>query len=231
MARLAAGGLEMAGSDTLFALACSCHESKDRSRADAVLGALVRHSGDDELATMAVLVALRPALLVLSRRLIGVGIDPAMAQGDVVAMAYERVLALAPCPPVHVARAIISSSWDRLRWALKAEQRCALRHQPLSVVGDVAETGTEHSVPGSAAAGDLRSVLTEAVATGVISATAAQIVLATRAQGTSFRMLSCQLHKSEAALRKTRQRAEATLIVKGHGPGERDAVENPQEEP
>ena len=62
MSRVAAGGLEVGGFESLFALACSCHESKDRSRADAVLGALLRLAGDDELAIMAVLVALRPWL-------------------------------------------------------------------------------------------------------------------------------------------------------------------------
>jgi hypothetical protein len=231
ISRLAAGGLEVGGTDSLFALACSCHESKDRSRADAVLGALLRLAGGDELAVMAVLVALRPALLVLSRRLIGVGIDPAVAQGDVVATAYERVLALAPNPPAHVARAIISSSWDRLRWSLRAEQRCALRHLPLSAAGDLSESGAEQSAPGSAGGADLRSVLAEAISAGVISAAAAEIVLATRTQGTSFRVLSCELHRGEAALRKTRQRAETALIAKGRGTIRRDAAENPQDTP
>ncbi len=63
LTRLATSGLAVDGCDSLFALACSCHESKDRARADAVLGALLRLAGDDELAVMAVLVALRPALL------------------------------------------------------------------------------------------------------------------------------------------------------------------------
>ena len=233
LAHLAAGGLDLAGADSLFVLACRCHESKDRAKADAVLGALVRLAGDDELAAMAVLVALRPALLVLSRRLIGVGIDPAVAQSDVVATAYERVLALATAPQAHVARAIISSSWDRLRWSLRAEQRCALRDVPLSFVGDVAEVaqGNNDSASGLAGGCDLRSVLTDAVAAGVISTTAAQIVFATRAQGTSFRTLACGLHKGEAALRKTRQRAESMLMAKGGGPGERGTVENAQEAP
>ncbi len=145
-------------------------------------------------------------------------------------MAYDRVLALAPNPPIHVARAIISSSWDRLRWSLRAEQRCALRRLPLSAVGDVPESGADESAPGSAGSGDLRSVLTEAVSAGVISATAAQIVLATRAQGTSFRALSCELHRGEAALRKTRQRAESALIAEGRGTSRRDA-RNVQETP
>jgi hypothetical protein len=230
MVRLAAAGLELAGTESLFALACSCHESKDRVRSDAVLRALLRLVEDDELATMAILVALRPALLVLWRRLIGVGIDPAVAQGDVVATAYERVLALAPNPSAHVARAIVSSSWDRLRWSLRVEQRCALRHRPLSVVGDVAESGPEYDASESTTGEDLRAVLTEAVAAGVISATAAQIVFATRAQGTSFRTLSCELHKGEAGLRKTRQRAESILIAKGSRDG-RGAGESPQGKP
>jgi hypothetical protein len=231
MARLADGGLELAGAGTLFALACSCHESKDRARSDAVLGALVRLTGDDELAAIAMLVALRPALLVLSRRLTGVGMNPSAAQGDVVATAYERMLAVAAEPTVHVARAIISSSWDRLRWSLRAEQRCALRHLPPSEVGEGIEAAAEPDVSASRAGGDLSSVLTEAVATGVISATAAHIVVATRSHGRSFRALACELHKGEAALRKTRQRAEATLIAKGRGLDKRGAPEKPQEAP
>jgi hypothetical protein len=213
MARLADAGLELGGTDSLFVLACRCHESKDRVRADAVLGALVRLAADDELAALAVLVALRPALLLLSRRLIGAGLVPGMAQVEVVTTAYERVLALAPDPPAHVARAIISGSWDRLRWCLKAEQRCALRQVPLPGSGDLAEkaSGDEVSTSGLYGNGDLASVLTDAVAAGVITATAAQVVFATRAQGRSFRALSCELHKGEAALRKTRQRAESML--------------------
>jgi hypothetical protein len=231
MARLAAGGLELDGVDDLFLLVCRCHESKDRARSDAVLGALVRLAAHDELATIGVLVALRPALLVLSRRLTGVGMDPAVAQDDVVATAYERVLAVAEQPTVHVARAVISSSWDRLRWSLRAEQRCALRHLPLSEIGDGVETGAERNVSELRSGSDLSSVLTEAVAAGVISATAAQIVVATRSHGKSFEALACELHKGEAALRKTRQRAEATLIAKGRGPGQRDVNENRQEAP
>ena len=72
-------------------------------------------------------------------------------------------------------------------------------------------------------------MLTEAVATGVISVTAAQIVVATRAHGRSFQALSCELHKGEAALRKTRQRAEATLIARGRGPDQAGVRDNPQE--
>jgi hypothetical protein len=215
LGRLSSGGLDLAGIGSVFELASSCHRTRNRARANSVLRALVGMADDDELAAMAVLVALRPALLILARRLVAIGVEPAESQTDVVTTAYERVLALAKEPPRHTARAIVGGTWDRLRWSLEAEQRCALRRCPLREIGDPSDDG-QREEPGDS---QLTTVLFNAVADGVLSAEAARVVHATRVQHRPFSSLACELHKGEAALRKTRQRAERALVDAQRRPG------------
>jgi hypothetical protein len=215
LTRLSSGDLDLLGIGSVFDLSCSCHQTKDRARADSVLRALMGLAEDDELAAMAVLVALRPALLIMARRLVTVGVEPAEAQTDVIATAYLRVLALAGEPPRHMARAIVGGTWDRLRWALESEQRCALRRCPLREIGDLSDDGQSEESGDS----KLTTVLFDAVADGVLSAEAARVVHATRVQRRPFSTLACELHKGEAAVRKTRQRAERALVDAHRRPG------------
>jgi len=205
--RLADGGLDLAGATTVDELAAACLVTKDPGRSEQIVAALVALAPEDEIAALGALVALTPALIRLSRRMIAAGIDVDQADTDVIGTAFERILEISGSRRHHVARAVIGSSWDRLRWSLTSEQRCAIRRCPLDAGGDPMPDG----IPVTYQPG-ITWILTDAVSNGAISAEAARIIHATRVEGRSFRSLSCELHKGEAALRKARQRSERALI-------------------
>lgn len=227
LARLEESGLDLGGAATLDELARSCSRTAGRERSEEVLAAMVSLAVADELAAVGALVALTPALVRISRRLIAAGVEYNQADIDVLEVAYEEILAMshrmsdAEPPERHVARKVIGKSWDRLRWGLRREQRCALRRCRLDSV-------LEPVVPPEAGSGPRTNVwiLTDGVSSGAISAEAARIIHATRVQGRSFRSLAAELHKGESALRKCRQRSERALaeLHRGKrlppGPGE-----------
>jgi hypothetical protein len=205
--RLVAGGLEMNGAATLSELAAQCNQTDNRARAEDILRPLVGLAGEDSLAALSALVALYPALVGIARRLIAAGVLADQADMDVIAVAYERILELSEDPPRHVARAVISGTWDRIRSSLKAEQRCALRHcrlEQADVQAVVSEEGAD--------SGPLSEVLVDAVAAGVISSEAARVIYGTRVEGRSMGSLACDVEKREAAVRKIRTRAERALV-------------------
>jgi hypothetical protein len=212
MDRLRAAGCDLAGADTLDALVEVCKTTPDRGRAGEILAALVSLSMTDDLAGVVALVALGPALVRLARRLAAAGIDPRRAEGDVMAVAFEQLtvartrMAHAGMPTCDLARTIVGKTWDRLRTELRADQRCALRRCRLDATDLPAAPTLAEATPG------ITGILTEAVATGAISAEAARIIHATRVERRSFRSLACELHKGEAALYKMRRRSERVLV-------------------
>jgi len=207
MVRLIEGGLDPGLATTVAELATICNRTDQRDRAEAIVASLVALAPADDLAGLGALAALSPALIRLSRRLITAGVRPEQADIDVIATAYERIVTLGDQPRRHAARSVISGTWDRLRASLDAAQRCALREHPLEAASDpVAHSTSATTAPG------LRWVLTDAVAAGAISAEAARIIDGSRCHGRTLRSLACELHKSESAVRQTRNRAERTLI-------------------
>jgi hypothetical protein len=211
MRRLAENGLDLGGASTVYDLAMACTGTTDRDRAEDIVRELIGLASADELAALGALAALFPALIRVSRRLVGCGIDPEHADSDVLVTSYERVLELSDDPPRHAARAVIGATWDRVRSSLKSEQRCTLRTSRLEAVGDKPTTPWEgRELPG------LQWVLTDAVSAGVISSEAARIIDGTRAQGRSCRSLADELNRREPTVRKVRQRAERALI-ESHG--------------
>jgi len=209
---LSVAGLDLADADTLETLVELCRTTTDRDRAGRILAALVSLSAEDELAAVGALVALSPALVRLSRRLMATGVDFHQADTDVLAVAFEQIavvrvrMSSTEVSVAHLARTIIGRTWDRLRTELRADQRCALRRCRLDVAGTPVAPPSPEPTPG------ITTVLTEAVSTGAISAEAARIIHATRVERRSFRSLACELHKGEAALYKIRQRSERALI-------------------
>lgn len=219
LAKLQATGLDLGGAGSIAELAGSCQETSNRERAERVVSGLVLLARDDELAAVGALVALAPALVRLSRRLIVAGVEGDRAEIDVIDVAYEQVMAVSERMRAghamrHVARTVVGTSWDRLRWALRAEQRCALRSSQLEAAGELVAPEERDDAASSA-----RLMLTEAAAHGIISAEAARVICATRIEGRSFRSLACELHKGEAALRKCRQRSERALAERQRSKG------------
>jgi hypothetical protein len=203
-------GIDLAAGITIIELAEACHSSTDRRRTDQILWLLVAQGVIDETAAIALLAALRPALLVLTRRLVAIGMGPFEAQATVVSTAYERMFDVFAERSAHVARAMVGGTWDRIRSSLKSEQRCALRHVRLEEAGDVSDDTsrepTEHLSP----------LLRDAVAARVVGPETACVIHATRVEGRSFDSVAHQLGKGVPAIRKVRQRGERALIDCGH---------------
>jgi hypothetical protein len=210
MKRLAESGLDLGGASTVYDLAMACTGTTHHDQAEDILRGLIALASVDELAALGALAALFPALIRVSRRLVGCGIDPEQADSDVLATSYERVLELSDDPPRHAARAVIGATWDRVRSSLKSEQRCTLRTSRLEAASDKPTPWESRELPG------LQWVLTDAVSAGVISSEAARIIDGTRAQGRSCRSLADELNRREPTVRKVRQRAERALI-ESHG--------------
>ncbi|WP_431953240.1 hypothetical protein [Nocardia lijiangensis] len=108
--------------------------------------------------------------------------------------------------------------WHRLRWgAYRAVLKAAYQQQiGVTVVGDLdrdlAPLGERVQVIG-AGAGNPETVLAQAVAAGVISADAAELIAASRWEGRSLTSLAIERGVSLWKLRKQRPRAERALLA------------------
>jgi hypothetical protein len=209
-------GIDLTAGMALIDLAEACHSSTDRRRTEEILWLLVAQGVIDETTAIALLVALRPALLVLTRRLVAIGMGPFDAQTMVVSTAYERMFDVFYDRSTHVARAMVGGTWDRMRSALRAEQRCALRHVRLEDVGDVSEDDPGEPTGPTELTQRLSPLLRDAVAARVVSPETACVIHATRVEGRSFESIAHQLGKGAPAVRKARQRGERALIDCGH---------------
>jgi hypothetical protein len=203
-------GIGLAVGASLLDVAEACHSGTDRRRTEETLWLLVVQGVTDETAAIALLVALRPALLVLSRRLVTIGMGLFDAQTAILSSAYERMFDVFAERSTHVARAMVRGTWDRVRSSLRAEQRCALRHVRLQDLGDIADDATGEP------SDRLSPLLQDAVAARVVSPETACVIHATRVEGRSFESVAHQLRKGVPALRKTRQRGERALVDCGH---------------
>ncbi|GEM29531.1 hypothetical protein NN3_05380 [Nocardia neocaledoniensis NBRC 108232] len=108
--------------------------------------------------------------------------------------------------------------WHRLRWgAYRAVLKAATQQRTgATVVGDIdadlAGAGQQVRAIG-AGPGHPEAVLTQAVAAGVISADAAELIAATRWEGRSLTALAAERGVSLWKLRKARPRAERALLA------------------
>ncbi|MET8779460.1 hypothetical protein ABZV58_31055 [Nocardia sp. NPDC004654] len=108
--------------------------------------------------------------------------------------------------------------WHRLRWgAYRAVLKAAYQQQiGVTVVGDLdrdlAPLGERVQAIG-ARPGNPETVLAQAVAAGVISADAAELIAASRWEGRSLTSLAAERGVSLWKLRKARPRAERTLLA------------------
>ncbi len=200
--------------------------TRSRADADALLRHLVARSIADDTAVLGVLAALRPAWVVLARRLVAAGVRPEDAQGLVLSAAFERLCELDGVPPSHVARTLVSGTWDRLRWQLVAEQRCHRRLVPIAVLEDRAGE-EEASDPGDG----LTRLLRDAVNAMVLSRQTACVIHASRVGGRPLREVARRLGKAEGAVRRQRSRGEQALVARARstrsrsdtrGQGQRD---------
>ncbi|HET7488277.1 MAG TPA: hypothetical protein VFJ85_10130 [Acidimicrobiales bacterium] len=193
-----------------------CQRRGDPAGSAALLGALLGQVGADPWPARTVLQAVLPGLAALSRRarpLVGPagawqGLDELDQQ--VVATAYERILALAPSPPPWPAMAIVDGTWQRLRAVARAE--CRRRDRTAEFDDSLAELAAPAAV---SAAEELAGVLAEAVQRGVLAPLEGWLVLASRAQGRPMEELAASAGRNPRWAWRQRVRAERALLDAG----------------
>ncbi len=122
-------------------LVSRCHDRDNRDRG-GLLVAVIRHARTDRLAARTVLQAVLPGLAAVSRRARGfVGPGRVWRRVDeldqhVVAVACERIHALAPAPPPWLAKALVDGTWQRVRWYAVRQMADGRRRRALAEADD-----------------------------------------------------------------------------------------------
>ena len=191
-----------------------CHSREDAG-AGVLLGAVIRHAPTDRLAARTVLQAVLPGLAAISRRARGF-VGPGRVWGrvdeldqHVVAVAYERIHALASAPPAWVTTALVDGTWQRVRWYAVRQRSDALRRAGLSEAA--ATPAPVAPTPGA----ELADVLADAVALGVLQELDAWVVFHSRVTGVAMPVLAADLGVGCRRLWRRRERAEKRLVSTG----------------
>ena len=217
MARLAAGIETNGAGDPLeLALGChkpSCHQPGAGGSASVTVSGLIALARGDEVALLCVLVALRPALVKMARRLERSGTPGPEAASVVLAAATEAILTRRAV----TAREVVAGTWTIARSTARRERRFAERHRPTAELPDVADV-VEH---GASTGERVPAVLEEAVARGVLSGSDAVLVHQTRVLGRPLVAVARAQGTTRAALDSSRRRAEGSLrsMLVGQGEG------------
>ncbi len=202
--------LDTMGATDLFELASSCHRSTGTSRTRALVGALLAASVDHELAALAVVVAVRPALRRISRRLIAHGQDPTEAETDTITTAYFVTAGLAGTSPTHPAQAVVAATWDRMRATVRSLQADGVRFASFPADFDREEPGADPA--GFIGCSDrVGQFLEDAVSAGVVTERQARLVYLTRVEGMCLERVSEAEGTNSATNRKERTRGLRAL--------------------
>lgn len=126
---------------------------------------------------------------------------------DLVAMAVERIAALAGTSPPWPAAAVVGGAWRRARTVADA----TVRHEQLALPLDAAERVAAGS--GRSAAEDLATELVDAVERRVLRQGDAQLIYLTRVLGYAPAELVSPGGPDARALRTRRARAERALLA------------------
>ena len=195
-----------------------CHRRHD-ALAAGLLGAVIAHAAEEPLAARTVLQAVLPGLAAVSRRALPfVGTGRVWARVDeldqhVVAVAYERIHALAATRPAWVAKAVVDGTWQRVRWYAVRQVADGRQRSALSEADDL-------SAPPPAKPGwELAGVLADAVERGVLEQLDAWVVFHSRVNGTAMPLLAADAGLGTRRLWRRRERAEAELVAAGAAAG------------
>lgn len=190
------------GPEVRAAIAEACRGPVRPERVAVLVGALSQRVPADELATLAVLVALEPVLARLTRRLVHKGM-PGDEAASVVVDAALSVLAGRP-GGTEALDALSARIWNRCRRELRRQRR-AQREQ----ASDVPERAVEDTVgPGTPPE---TAVLAHALAHGVLRPHEVRLIVATRMAGRSLRRVAADWQMDDDVLGARRRRAEARL--------------------
>lgn len=198
-------GIDTGDAGSPIELASLCHRPGEPDFARTVIAGLVRLAPDDEIAALTALVALRPALIGIAHRLVGLGVPTGEAQVDVIAAAWEALQSQGGRRTAgRTAGKLVAATWN----ACRAESRRVLQHRgaqaSLSHMLNVAERGSDP-------AERVSTVLFDARCHGVLSRAQAALVYDTRILDRSIDGLAASLGGSPWAVRKRRERIEARL--------------------
>lgn len=211
------------GAADLQALITRCHRRGDTADSNAALAALLRLAGDEPLAARAVLQALLPGLMSLSRHGRRVGWSrragtswgerptPWAQAGDfdqeLLTLAWERVQAAAGQDLQWPAAMILGQVWRRVRMRLDDHRRRTDRQ--VALVAD--EVDRLHSDPGVNWEQQSAWLLRDAVLDGTLADRDGALIFITRVLGVSTADAAAQLGVSVGAVLARRRRAERAL--------------------
>ena len=196
-------------------MVAACHRRDDPARSAALLRAVLAQVGDGPWPARTVLQAILPGLCGLVRRARHlVGPDRPWSCFEeldqaALAIAAERIVALAPDPPPWPARAIVDGTWQRLRGAARAERRWTT-HRCLA--DPLPERPVE---PSANPAEDLVGVLATAVDAGVLDPGDGWLIYASRIDAAPLATLAARTGHSERWTSRRRRAAEEVLIAAG----------------
>jgi DNA-directed RNA polymerase specialized sigma24 family protein len=223
MSRFSDAGIDIETALDPLELARSCHDSGRFDRSRTVVSGLVALSVTDELAGLAALVALRPGLFRIVRRLVVRGASREDAETDVVATAWEAMGSVArKGSHPRAAQQVISTTWERCRTAarrpssgLSTSERSAAGHSacgrsrgcrvPALLDGFDAEAIDANP------ADRVSTTLWEARRGGLVSARQATLIHDTRVLDISIAAAAAKQGRTAVAVRKERERVEAKL--------------------
>lgn len=192
-----------------------CQRRGDPAAANGLLGCLLRLA-DDDLAARSVLQAVAPSLAARAWRRrpdadfaeTGLWEDIDDLNGEVIALALDRIRELAGSSPQWPAQAIIDVVWGRLRWSAFKARRRQLPTVALDPDADwPSNSGAELGT------GELADLILEAVKAGQLRRKDAAVIYATRILGQSPAELAAEQCRDVRAVRCQRARAERTLMA------------------
>lgn len=195
------------------------HDRSDPTRADAVLGVLVREAaidgGDDPLAARVVLQLLLPGLVCLQRRLAWMVADGLVEDVEELDAATSAALAglIRRYPwrrrPTKVAANLLLDT----QMTVRGSYRHAAPTVPEGLQPALCVVVDEGQDPAAAAAGELLEVLVWAVRERVVSAADVMLITRTQVEGEPLTAVASELGVRVKSLARRRQRALACLAA------------------
>jgi len=166
-------------------------------------GLLLRAAGDED-AALEVLALLEPELGVLARRLVRLGIEPDVARGEALAVAWEVVAGHRLGPVLPTKHCLAMVIWTELRREIGVRRDRGMELVPLTDEIDVAAPEIDPAAP-------WHGLLDAAVGAGVINENQAVVVAQTRIEGRRLTEVAHDLGRPYDAVQKDRRRAEHAL--------------------
>jgi len=205
--RFATSGIDMGTATTILELVASCHDRHRTASLDSarLLDGLLGLAPDDPDAALCVLVALRPALYRIARRVSSPRPADDDAIAEVVAIAWAVV-----CEPDSAGSdtvshsTVIRATWTRARTTLRRHAGHALREEPIPEKWDTPAAPAEPT-------DTVEPLLERAIAMGTLTRLDAELIALTRAGDVTPEELARHRGTVRATLLRRRSRAEAAL--------------------